>query len=71
MNDESAAYTPTPPRTEVTVASLTEAQRRQQDYSDRRKVWTDAWHPAITGRTWPARRVAGAQVHDPKQRRLL
>ena len=71
MTDESAAYTPNPPRTEVTVASLAEAKRRQQAYSDRRKLWTDPWHPAITGRTWPARRETGAQVHDPKQKRLL
>ena len=64
-------YTPNPLRFEVTAESLTEAQRRQQAYADRRKLWTDPWHPAITGRTWPARRTNGPQVHDPRQRRLL
>jgi hypothetical protein len=69
-NEPPRGYMPNPPRVEVTVLTLAEADRRQRAYADRRRLWTDPWH-GVTGRTWPARRTAGPQVHDPRQKRLL
>lgn len=66
-NELPLAY---PVRIEVTVATLSDAERKQREYADRRQSWAAPWHGA-TGRTWPAAtRSPGRQIHDPGQKRL-
>lgn len=62
---------PAPPtRVAVTAEFLAEARARQRAYEERRRIWTEPFHPARPRAQAATVSRARGKIHDPRQAKL-